>query len=87
MDVLRKGDPNAAKFCVVKVVFLSLVFGIELMIGVLFFRAPLVYIFTKDLDVAVEVAHLSTLLVISILLNSVQPVLSGELLLISSLFT
>ncbi|KAK6159016.1 hypothetical protein DH2020_006330 [Rehmannia glutinosa] len=41
------------------------------------FSCPLAYIFTKDRDVAAEVAHLSPLLAFSILLNSVQPVLSG----------
>ncbi|KAK4404664.1 protein DETOXIFICATION 21 [Sesamum angolense] len=37
----------------------------------------LAYIFTKDHNVAAAVAHLSPLLAFSILLNSVQPVLSG----------
>ena len=36
------------------------------------------YMFTSDEEVAEEISSLSTLLAFSMLLNSVQPVLTGE---------
>lgn len=75
---LGKGDSKAAKFSIVNVVLTSLALGIVLFIFFLFFREHLSYVFTNDRDVATEVAHLSPLLAFSILMNSVQPVLSGE---------
>ncbi|KAL8489102.1 hypothetical protein ACS0TY_025125 [Phlomoides rotata] len=74
---LGKGDSKAAKFSIMNVVLTSLGLGVVLFIVFLFFREHLAYIFTNDRDVAVEVAHLSPLLAFSILMNSVQPVLSG----------
>nr|QBM79462.1 MATE32 [Rehmannia glutinosa] len=74
---LGKGDSKAAKFSIVNIVLTSFAIGLVLFIFFLFFRERLAYIFTKDRDVAAEVAHLSPLLAFSILLNSVQPVLSG----------
>ncbi|KAL8493538.1 hypothetical protein ACS0TY_024653 [Phlomoides rotata] len=74
---LGKGDSEAAKFSVVNVVLTSLAIGVVLFIFFLFFRGRLAYVFTKDRDVAAEVARLSPLLAFSILMNSVQPVLSG----------
>ncbi|KAI3444236.1 hypothetical protein Pfo_000901 [Paulownia fortunei] len=74
---LGKGDPKAAKFSIVNIVLTSFAIGFVLFVFFLFFRGRLAYIFTKDHDVAAEVAHLSPLLAFSILLNSVQPVLSG----------
>lgn len=75
---LGKGDSKAAKFSILNIVLTSLALGIVLFIFFLFFRGRLAYIFTKDHAVAVEVAHLSPLLAFSILMNSIQPVLSGE---------
>ena len=60
------------------VVVTSTSIGLVLFVFFLFFRGRLAYIFTNEEDVAVEVAHLSPLLAFSILLNSVQPVLSGK---------
>ncbi|XP_057785863.1 protein DETOXIFICATION 21-like [Salvia miltiorrhiza] len=74
---LGKGDTKAAKFSIVNIVITSLTIGLVLFVFFLFFRERLAYIFTKDEDVAAEVAHLSPLLAFSILMNSVQPVLSG----------
>ncbi|KAH6818640.1 MATE efflux family protein [Perilla frutescens var. frutescens] len=74
---LGKGDSRAAKFAVVNIVMVSLAIGVVLFTFFLFFRGRLAYIFTNENDVAREVAHLSPLLAFSILLNSVQPVLSG----------
>ncbi|XP_047945178.1 protein DETOXIFICATION 21-like [Salvia hispanica] len=74
---LGRGDPKAAKFSVVNIVVTSTCIGLVLFVFFLFFRGRLAYIFTNEEDVAVEVAHLSPLLAFSILMNSVQPVLSG----------
>ncbi|KAG8372245.1 hypothetical protein BUALT_Bualt12G0046400 [Buddleja alternifolia] len=74
---LGKGDSKAAKFSIMNIVITSFAIGLVLFIFFLFLRGRLAYIFTKDHDVATEVANLSPLLAFSILLNSVQPVLSG----------
>ncbi|KAL2232909.1 UNVERIFIED_CONTAM: Protein DETOXIFICATION 21 [Sesamum indicum] len=74
---LGKGDSKAAKFSILNIVLSSFGLGFVLFVFFLFFRERLAYIFTKDHDVAVEVGHLSPLLAFTILLNSVQPVLSG----------
>ncbi|CAA0837375.1 MATE efflux family protein [Striga hermonthica] len=74
---LGKGDSKAAKFSIVNIVLTSLALGFVLFVFFLFFRERLAYIFTNDDDVAAEVAHLSPLLAFSMLMNSVQPVLSG----------
>ncbi|XP_059668214.1 protein DETOXIFICATION 21-like [Cornus florida] len=74
---LGRGSSAAAKFSIVNVVITSLAIGSVLFIFFLFFRGHLAYIFTTDEDVASAVADLSPLLALSILLNSVQPVLSG----------
>ncbi|PIN20913.1 putative membrane protein, predicted efflux pump [Handroanthus impetiginosus] len=74
---LGKGDSKAAKFAIVNIVLTSLAIGLVLFTFFLFFREHLAYIFTKDHRVAAEVAHLSPLLAFSLLMNSVQPVLSG----------
>ncbi|KAL0359707.1 UNVERIFIED_CONTAM: protein DETOXIFICATION 21 [Sesamum angustifolium] len=74
---LGKGDSKAAKFSIVNTVLTSCSIGFVLFVFFLLFREHLAYIFTKDHNVAAAVAHLSPLLAFSILLNSVQPVLSG----------
>ncbi|XP_022888004.1 protein DETOXIFICATION 21-like [Olea europaea var. sylvestris] len=74
---LGSGNFKAAKFSIVVTVLTSLAIGLVLFVFFLFFRGRLAYIFTKNQDVASEVAYLSPLLAFSILLNSVQPVLSG----------
>ncbi|KAK4412747.1 protein DETOXIFICATION 21 [Sesamum alatum] len=74
---LGKGDSKAAKLSVLNIALSSFGSGFVLFVFFLFFRERLAYIFTKDHDVAVEVGHLSPLLAFTILLNSVQPVLSG----------
>ncbi|XP_057506921.1 protein DETOXIFICATION 21-like [Actinidia eriantha] len=74
---LGRGSSKDAKFSVVNIVLTSLAIGFVLFIFFLFFRGRLAYIFTESREVAAAVADLSPLLAISILLNSVQPVLSG----------
>nr|DAD29348.1 TPA_asm: hypothetical protein HUJ06_030816 [Nelumbo nucifera] len=74
---LGRGSSRAAKFAVVVAVLTSLAIGLVLFVFFLFFRERLAYIFTESRQVARAVADLSPLLACSILLNSVQPVLSG----------
>uniref|UniRef100_A0A5B7BB14 Protein DETOXIFICATION n=1 Tax=Davidia involucrata TaxID=16924 RepID=A0A5B7BB14_DAVIN len=74
---LGRGSSKAAKFSIVTIVLTSFAIGFVLFIFFLFFRGRLAYIFTDSREVAAAVADLSPLLACSILLNSVQPVLSG----------
>ncbi|KAG5556140.1 hypothetical protein RHGRI_006682 [Rhododendron griersonianum] len=74
---LGRGDSKAAKFSIVNTVLTSLAIGFVLFIFFLFFRGHLAYLFTDSSEVAAAVADLSPLLACSILMNSVQPVLSG----------
>ncbi|CAD6268725.1 unnamed protein product [Miscanthus lutarioriparius] len=74
---LGAGSARRAKFAIYNVVIISLSIGFVLFVLFLFFRGSLAYIFTESQAVAKAVADLSPLLAFSILLNSVQPVLSG----------
>ncbi|XP_061348932.1 protein DETOXIFICATION 23-like [Gastrolobium bilobum] len=74
---LGKGSSKAVKFSIAVTVLTSFTIGFILFLFFLFFRERLAYVFTSNEDVAVAVGDLSPLLAVSILLNSVQPVLSG----------
>ena len=74
---LGRGSSKAAKFSIAVTVLTSLAIGFLLFLFFLFYRERLAYIFTANNDVAAAVGDLSPLLAVSILLNSVQPVLSG----------
>ncbi|KAL4303229.1 hypothetical protein GQ457_10G014570 [Hibiscus cannabinus] len=74
---LGRGSSKGAKFSIVTTTLTSLFIGFVLFVIFLFLRERLAYIFTESKEVASAVADLSTLLACSILLNSVQPVLSG----------
>ena len=74
---LGRGSSKAAKFSIKNILVTSLTIGFVLFIFFLFFRGRLAYIFTESRQVAAAVADLSPLLAFSILLNSIQPVLSG----------
>ncbi|KAF3327264.1 protein TRANSPARENT TESTA 12-like protein [Carex littledalei] len=74
---LGAGSARRAKFAIKNVVINSFTIGSILFVLFLLFRGKLAYIFTEDTNVAKAVSHLSPLLAFSILLNSVQPVLSG----------
>jgi MATE family multidrug resistance protein len=76
---LGAGSARRAKFAIVNVVTTSFSIGVVLFVFFLLFRGKLSYIFTTSEEVAAAVADLSPLLAFSILLNSVQPVLSGLL--------
>ncbi|KAJ7971990.1 Protein DETOXIFICATION [Quillaja saponaria] len=74
---LGRGSAKAAKFSIVTTVITSFVIGFALFLFFLFFRERLAYIFTANQEVAAAVRDLSPLLAVSMLLNSVQPVISG----------
>ncbi|XP_020584365.1 protein DETOXIFICATION 21-like isoform X1 [Phalaenopsis equestris] len=74
---LGAGSAKRAKFAIVNVVVTSLSIGLILFTFFIILRGKLAYVFTNDPEVARAVADLSPLLACSILLNSVQPVLSG----------
>ncbi|KAG5388764.1 hypothetical protein IGI04_030305 [Brassica rapa subsp. trilocularis] len=74
---LGRGNSKGAKFATLNAVFTSLSIGFVLFFVFLFLRGRVSYIFTTSEAVAAEVADLSPLLACSILMNSVQPVLSG----------
>ncbi|XP_010499856.1 PREDICTED: protein DETOXIFICATION 21-like [Camelina sativa] len=74
---LGRGNAKAAKFATLIAGLTSLSIGTVMFFVFLFLRGKISYIFTTSEAVAAEVADLSPLLAVSILLNSVQPVLSG----------
>uniref|UniRef100_A0A0E0MJ52 Protein DETOXIFICATION n=1 Tax=Oryza punctata TaxID=4537 RepID=A0A0E0MJ52_ORYPU len=74
---LGAGSARRAKFAIFNVVITSFLIGFILFVLFLFFRGSLAYIFTKSKAIADAVDDLAPLLAFSILLNSVQPVLSG----------
>lgn len=74
---IGSGNSKGAKFATMIVVLTSLTIGIIFFFVFLFLRGKVSYIFTTSEAVAAQVADLSPLLAFSILLNSVQPVLSG----------
>ncbi|GMY19979.1 protein DETOXIFICATION 22-like isoform X3 [Fagus crenata] len=74
---LGRGSSKAAKFSIVVTVLASFSIGFVLFLCFLFLRGRVAYIFTKNEEVVEAVADLSPLLAVSILLNSIQPVLSG----------
>ncbi|KAA8515500.1 hypothetical protein F0562_018889 [Nyssa sinensis] len=74
---LGAGHPKSAAFSVVIVTSSSLIIAVILGILTLIFRRELSYIFTGGTTVSDAVSELAPLLAISIVLNGVQPVLSG----------
>lgn len=76
---LGAGSAKAVKFSILVVVTESLSIGIVFFVFFLVFRNSLAYVFTENQEVAMAVADLSPLLAFSIILNSIQPVLSGKL--------
>ncbi|KAK4431462.1 protein DETOXIFICATION 35 [Sesamum alatum] len=75
---LGMGHPRAARYSVYVTLFQSLLMGILFMIVVLATRNHFSIIFTNSETMQRAVAHLSGLLGITMLLNSVQPVISGN---------
>lgn len=77
---LGAGNGQAAKFAMKVCVVHSTAVGVFFFAIVLIFRGNLSLMFSPSSEVAAAVGDLSFLLASSILLNSVQPVLSGKVL-------
>ncbi|XP_059662202.1 protein DETOXIFICATION 40-like [Cornus florida] len=74
---LGAGHPKSAAFSVVVVTMSSLIISVILAIVAFMLRHVMSYAFTGGETVANAVAELAPLLAVSIILNGVQPVLSG----------
>lgn len=74
---LGLGHPRAAKYSVYVTIFQSLLIGILCMAVILATREYFAIIFTDSENMQRAVAHLSSLLGVTMLLNSIQPVISG----------
>lgn len=75
---LGAGNGKAAKFATKVSVVQSTVIGIFFCVLIMLLHNKIAYIFTSSADVLKAVDSLSLLLAVTILLNSVQPVLSGN---------
>ncbi|KAM1180657.1 hypothetical protein ACFX13_020042 [Malus domestica] len=74
---LGAGNWKAAKFATKVSVIESTMVGVFFCVLIIALHDKIAYIFTTSSDVVEAVNHMSYLLAITILLNSVQPVLSG----------
>ncbi|CAM8986461.1 unnamed protein product [Rhodiola kirilowii] len=74
---LGGGHPQVAKFSVFVVSGTSLLISIVFSAIVLIFKTGLSNLFTSDAEVIAAVSNLTPLLAISVLLNGIQPILSG----------
>ncbi|KAK9990321.1 hypothetical protein SO802_025306 [Lithocarpus litseifolius] len=74
---LGAGNGKGAKFATLVSVVTSIVIGLFFWLLIMFFHNELALIFSSSKPVLEEVSKLSILLAFTILLNSVQPVLSG----------
>ncbi|VVA98832.1 unnamed protein product [Arabis nemorensis] len=71
------GNPNSAAFSVIIVNIYSLVISVILAFVIMVFRDVLSYAFTEGEKVSAAVSDLCPLLAITVVLNGIQPVLSG----------
>ncbi|XP_047945259.1 protein DETOXIFICATION 21-like [Salvia hispanica] len=74
---LGAGNSKAAKFSIATIVITSFSIGLVLFVVFMVYRRRVAYLFTDSEEVAAAVDHMGPLLAFSILLNSVQPALSG----------
>ncbi|KAK1574950.1 hypothetical protein Q3G72_001282 [Acer saccharum] len=74
---LGLGRPRAAKYSVISIVCQSLLIGLFFMAVILLTRNQFAVIFTNSKELQTAVAKLAYLLGITMVLNSVQPVISG----------
>lgn len=77
---LGSSHPRAAKYSVIITTTQSLFIGISCAIVILVTKDDFSIIFTDSEEMRKAVADLASLLGITMLLNSVQPVISGEIL-------
>lgn len=75
---LGAGSGKRAKFATKVAVVTSIIIGLFFWLLIMMFHKEVGYIFTTSEAVLTEVSSLSLLLAFTILLNSVQPVLSGN---------
>lgn len=75
---LGAGNGKGAKFATTVAVVTSVIIGLFFWLLIMMFHNEVGYIFTNSEPVLTEVSKLSLLLAFTILLNSVQPVLSGN---------
>lgn len=75
---LGSGHPRAAKYSVIIIVLQSLLIGILFMVIILAARDYFAVIFTSDKELQQAVAHIAYLLAVTMVLNSIQPVISGH---------
>ena len=74
---LGAGNGKAAKFATKVSVAQSTVIGLFFCVLILILHNKFAYIFTSNTDVIQAVGEMGFLLAITILLNGVQPILSG----------
>ncbi|KAM0832542.1 hypothetical protein ACQ4PT_064835 [Festuca glaucescens] len=74
---LGAGNPKSAAFSVVVVTMLSFVLSVVISVVILLCRDYISYIYTGGEDVAAAVSKLTPLLALTLILNGIQPVLSG----------
>uniref|UniRef100_A0A7N2M4G8 Uncharacterized protein n=1 Tax=Quercus lobata TaxID=97700 RepID=A0A7N2M4G8_QUELO len=74
---LEEGVQRQAKFSIVMTGLTSFTIGFVLFLFFLIFRGRVAYVFTENEEVALAFANMSPFLAVSVLLNSIQPVLSG----------
>nr|XP_017233565.1 PREDICTED: protein DETOXIFICATION 35-like [Daucus carota subsp. sativus] len=74
---LGSGHPRAAKYSVIVIVTQSLMIGIVFMFLIMATRNQFAVLFTSSRELQNAVAKLAYLLAITMVLNSVQPVISG----------
>lgn len=72
------GNPNAAAFSVVVVTSSAFLIAVVVALIILYLRDVISYAFTEGEAVAAAVSDLTPLLAITISLNGIQPVLSGN---------
>ncbi|CAN1264596.1 Protein DETOXIFICATION 34 [Linum perenne] len=75
---LGSGRPRGAKYAVYVIVFQSFLIGLLCMVAVLITKDYFSIIFTSSQDLQMAVSKLAFLLGITMVLNSVQPVISGN---------
>lgn len=76
---LGAGHPKAAKFAVFVSVSTSVFFGLIFLVIVLIFRKDIPKLFTDVPELVRETSKLGYLLGVTIILSSIQPVLSGTI--------
>lgn len=75
---LGGGNAKAAKFSIKVITMTSTFFGVLLFVLCLAFGRQLSYLFTTSEEIADAISELSVFLAFSLLLNSIQSVLSGK---------